>query len=411
FYIITGLYPGIYEVTFQCQGFAALTQKVRVFVGSHIRFDPAMAVSPVVAQEEVVEASGGVAVNTNSAQLSDPISYRQLNELPTLVRDPYSLITLSSNVTPIRINIQGIGNLTATTQPEQDFSIDGQAPTTNNVRLDGGENIVNYWSTLGQRLPLAGVQEINVITNGFRPQLDRLLGGQSPVVAAQGGAAWHGPLFCFYRSDAGGRNSCENNAFGIPKGHLVGNQPGFAVGGPIKKDKFYFYGSGEGIIQRSTQNRIAFVPTVGLAAIPAIAPFFTAFPLAPGVTDTGRVLTVGDTLGLLGLPPPPATGGAFAALGAGFPAFRQVSFNVPTDFGAGFPQDTGMAIARADYALSDRSLIYGRYAYLGRDIYRGAFSASPFAGFNTGLGEIDHNAQLNWLFPISSVGCCASPGA
>src|SRR5262249_45368122 len=118
---------------------------------------------------------------------------------------------------------------------------------------------------------------------------------------------------------------------------------------------------------------------------------------------------VGDTLARLGITTPPP--GAFTALGLGFPAFRQVSFSVPTDFGAGPPQNTALAVARMDYALSDRSLIYGRDAYTNRDIFRGALSFSPFAGFNTGVSEVDHNAAFNWLFPISSVGCCASPGA
>ena len=64
-----------------------------------------------------------------------------------------------------------------------------------------------------------------------------------------------------------------------------------------------------------------------------------------------------------------------------------------------------------DWTISDRSLIYGRYVYTGRDIFRGALSFSPFAGFNTGVDEMDHNAMINWLYTLSGPDCCSGPGA
>ena len=103
------------------------------------------------------------------------------------------------------------------TEPDQDFAIDGQPPTFNNVQVDGGEQIVNYWTTLGQRIPLEGVQEINVITNGFRPEYGRLGGGLINVATRPGGNNWRGSLFEFYRGDALNSNSFEANALGIEK--------------------------------------------------------------------------------------------------------------------------------------------------------------------------------------------------
>jgi hypothetical protein len=101
FFILTNLPPGVYEVTVQAQGFALRGQRVRVFVGSVVRVDMQLSLTPVQVEEEVLEGSGGVDVNTQSGQLSDPISRRQLTELPVITRDPYSLITLSGNVTPL----------------------------------------------------------------------------------------------------------------------------------------------------------------------------------------------------------------------------------------------------------------------------------------------------------------------
>jgi len=428
FYVITNLPPGIYEIGVQAQGFAVRAQRVRVFVGSVVRVDTQLSVTPVTVDELVIEGSGGVEINTQTGQLSDPISGRQLRELPVITRDPYSLVTLSGNVIPFRINPLGGAPITGfvsspvfNTEPDQDFAIDGQPPTTNNVQVDGGENIVNYWSTLGQRMPLEGVQEINVITNGFRPEFGRLFGGLINVAIRPGGNVWRGALFEFYRGDALNSNSFEANALGITKGHLVGNNFGFAAGGPISEDKLYFFATAEGIRVRSRENRVALVPdptllaaSTAISGTTATSNFFGAFPLGP--VTTGRTFTFADTVAQLGGPGAFVATSPFLALAttpatAGLPAFDQVFFDVPTNIGGGLPQDTALVAARMDWTKSDRSLIYGRYAYTGRDIFRGAISFSPFTGFNSGVNEVDHDAQINWLYTLSGPGCCSGPGA
>jgi hypothetical protein len=87
FFIFSNLPPGIYEVGIQAQGFAVRSQRVRVFVGSVVRLDTQLSVTPVQVDEYVVDASGGVEINTQTGQLSDPISGRQLRELPVITRD------------------------------------------------------------------------------------------------------------------------------------------------------------------------------------------------------------------------------------------------------------------------------------------------------------------------------------
>src|SRR6266545_2404297 len=435
FFILTNLPPGVYEVGVQAQGFAVRAQRVRVFVGSVVRIDTQLSVTPVQVQEEIVEGSGGVKINTQTGQLSDPVSGRQLRELPVITRDPYSLITLSGNVTPFRINPLGGTPITGfasfpvfNTEPDQDFAINGQPPTFNNVQVDGGENIVNFWSTLGQRMPLEGVQEINVITNGFRPEFGRLGGGLINVATRPGGNTWRGDIFEFYRGDALNSTSFEANALGIRKGHLVGNNFGGAVGGPVIDDKLYFFTSGEGIRVRSRENRVALIPTTTLLglAIPATvlgstgttATFINSFPLGP--VTLGRTFSFADTVAQLGgagnFVRPPGTTSPFLTLAttpatAGLPAFQQIFFDVPTNLGGGLPQDTALAVGRLDWTKSDRSLIYGRYVYTSRDFFRGSLSFSPFAGFNSGSHGLDHDAQINWLYTLSGPGCCSDPGA
>src|SRR5262249_30606963 len=187
----------------------------------------------------------------------------------------------------------------------------------------------------------------------------------------------------------------EVNAFGRGGNtHLVGNMPGFAVGGPIIHDKLFFFNGTEGNIVRSREDRIALVPNPALfPAITALVPgsttpaFFAAFP--PPTTNVLTTLNVGQTLTLLGIPAGGSTPfGLFSGLPALTPAFNLVAFNTRADVGGGLPQDTLLSVTRLDYTLSDRSLIYGRYAYSTRDIFNGALSFSPFFGFNTGVHEL-----------------------
>ncbi|HZS04226.1 MAG TPA: carboxypeptidase-like regulatory domain-containing protein [Blastocatellia bacterium] len=160
FYTVASLQPGLYEITVQDQGFANRTQRVQVTIGAIRRVETQLSVTPVTGEEKVL-GGGGVEVNTQNTQLADPVSNRQLRELPTVTRDPYDLISLSGNVT-------GTGTASAGGRRDPAYAINGQRPTANNVQLDGGENVTNYTTSLGQRIPLDGVQEMQVVTTRSR---------------------------------------------------------------------------------------------------------------------------------------------------------------------------------------------------------------------------------------------------
>jgi hypothetical protein len=389
FYIIGSLQPGLYDVQIQAAGFANRTQRVRVSVGTARRLETLLSVTPVTENQEIIEGSGGVDVNTQSHRLSDPISGRQIRELPTITRDPYDLVTLSGNVTPTT-NPNGIGG-----QRDIAYSINGQRPSGNNVQLDGGENITNYTTALGQRIPLDAVQEIQVLTSGYLPEYGRTGGGLINLATRQGSNDFTGSVYWFHRNRALSSNSFENNALGVPKGQLVANQFGYAIGGRLVPDRLFFFNSTEGNIVRNRENRVALTPTSQLIAASA-APtrtFFNTFPLNT-TTTSGRTFTVGEIRNLLGITT--TAGNAFAALPATLPAFGLAQFSANTDTGAGVTQDTFSTVGRIDYTFTPRSLIYARYAFLDRDFFGGSLSASPFTGFDAGVRERDHLALLNW---------------
>lgn len=389
FFNIPSLQPGLYDVTIQSSGFAARTQRVRVSVGSALKLDTQLSVTPVTEKQEIVEASGGVAVNTQNYQLSDPISGNQIRELPTIQRDPYELVTLSGNVTPVNPT-NGAGAARSNV-----FAINGRTPNANNFHLDGGENLDTLTSGLGMRIPLEAVQEIQVITNTFRPEYGRAGGGIINVATRQGTNEWHGSLFEFHRNSEFSSNSFENKAWGIPQGRFVANQFGYSVGGPLRQDRVFFFNSTEANLVRSRGNQVALVPSTQLLALSAAntQAFFNQFPL--GTTTPVRTFTVAETNALLGLTT--TTGNAFTSLPSTTPAFNLVSFSVPGNIGGGLPQDSISTVGRLDFNHTEHSTIYARYAFDDRDLYNGTFAFSPFSNFNAGSRERNHSGVLNWL--------------
>jgi hypothetical protein len=400
FYTVAGLQPGVYEIAVRASGFADRTQQIEVGVGSQKTVETQLSVTPLTGEETITPGSGGVEVKTQGQHLADPISGRQIRELPTVTRDPYELVNLSGNVTAAntRNGVNATG--TSTDSPRGlSYSINGQRPNTNNYLLDGGENIDVGTAGVGQNVPLEAVQEIQVLTNGFPSDFGRALGGVINVATRAGGNSWRGSLFEFHRNRELSTNSFENNALGIPQGHLVANQFGYAVGGPLVKDRLFFFNSTEMIRTRSREGQIALVPTPELLAASSAATraAFAPFPLAAGIN--GRVFTVAEVNAQLGLTA--GAGNAFASLPGTTPAFGLTQFAVNADQGAGLPQNSGLTVGRMDWNMNDRSSVYGRYAFEHRNYFDNTLTFSPFRGFGADSRERNHSAVVNWSNTIN----------
>jgi hypothetical protein len=400
FYNAAYLQPGVYEITVQATGFAEGTQRAVISIGNITRLNKELSVTPVTGQTEIHEGSGGVTVNSQNQQLSNPISGRQIRELPTVSRNPFDLVTLSGNVTPVNVrngvNAQGTSTVTSRAI---NYSINGQHPAGNNLQLDGGEMPSSYLIDRAQQLPLDAVQEIQVVTNNYLPSFGRAIGGVINYATRQGTNDLHGSLFEFHRNSSLSTNSFANNAFGVPEGHLVANQFGYSIGGPIRRDRLFFFHSTEGHIVRSREDRLALVPTANLLGVSALATrnFFNAFPL--GAVTVNNTLTAGAVRNLIGLGT--VAGNAFAALPAALPAFNLVQFPSWTDMGAGLPQDSLLTTGRVDWQVSDRSQVYARYAFEHRDLFAGTNSFSPFLGFDAGEAQRNHGAVINYSSELS----------
>jgi hypothetical protein len=375
--LFASLQPGLYDVTVNSRGFADLTKRAEVTVGSKSEIVMTMSTQAVAESVTVVAGEGGVQVNTQTQELSEVVSGKQITELPTLTRNPYDLVGLSGNVTPDQgATMRGTG-----------FAVNGMRASSTNILLDGGENVDAFTSQVGQSVPLDAVQEFRVITSNFSAEYGRASGGIVNVATKAGSNSFHGALYEFNRTSALASNSFDNNANGLPKGVFTRNQFGYAGGGPVVKDKLLFFSSTEWTRVRSNGEVISLVPTPQLLAASGVNTqnFFNAFHLVTPIN--GAVHTVAETLGNFGLP---ATG-PFGSLPGNLPAFGEVRSNRAADFGAGVPVSDWQTVNRLDYNLSDRTQIYIRGVYEQGSNPAGTVSFSPYQGFNTGQATGDQN--------------------
>ncbi|MBI1760105.1 MAG: carboxypeptidase regulatory-like domain-containing protein [Acidobacteria bacterium] len=385
-YVITNLQPGIYSVTVKAKGFADSSQQVNITVGAKISLDTAMSLTAITGNVVEIVAGGGVEVNTTHQELSDVVSGKQVTELPTLTRNPYALVVLSGNVAadPNGASGRGVG-----------VSINGQRAASTNITLDGADNNDSFVAGVGQTVPLDSVQEFRVITSNFSAEYGRASGGIVNVATKSGTNNFHGTLFEFNRVAATASNGFDNNAQGNEKGGFTRNQFGYSLGGPIKKDKLQFFSSTEWTRVRSTGPVINVVPTPQLIAASnaATQSFFAPYKLARPIN--GTVYTVGDVVASLGGAGAFGANSPFATLPANTPAFGQTKFSIPTDQGAGSPQNTYQTNSRVDWNISDKTQVYGRYALDSRVNAAGSLNYSPYDGFDSGQTIFNNNFLIS----------------
>jgi outer membrane receptor protein involved in Fe transport len=365
-YTSPSLKPDTYDVTIQFTGFKTFTQRVVVSVGSRVEVSAQLTVG---AQVEVVEVTAKEvnAVNTESQTLSSVITGEQLDALPTSpTRNPYALVGTSGNVTE---DNSGAGRGAG-------YAINGMRVASTDILLDGAENVDTFTASVGQIVPLDSVEEFSVLTNSFTAEFGRASGGVVNVVTKSGTNAFHGSAYEYSRLSALSANTEQNDATDTPKGVFTRNDFGFAVGGPVKKDKLFFFSNTEWIRVRSAApTDLTIIDPASVASLAtASQAFFTAYgTLAPGVST----IATG----------PCVTGGTINC--------DTVVFSVPSDAGGGAPQNTMMEVARVDYNFSTNTTLFVRYALYKELDFPGTVNASPYAGFNTGQTSFNQNYAIN----------------
>jgi outer membrane receptor protein involved in Fe transport len=373
-FTISNLQPEDYDVSVEAPGFSTLRQRTTVTVGMKVGLDLKLAVGKSETVVEVTASAGNVAVNTETQTISQTLTTAQLNELPTITRNPYLLVATAGNVSEDDPSGRGAG-----------VTINGLRSASTNILLDGVANNNEFTASIGQQVPLDSVQEIGIITNNFTAEYGRASAGIINVTTKSGTNDFHGTAYEFNRVSDLASNTFNNNANGIPKPVFARNQFGYSFGGPIKKNKLFFFNSVEWTRVRSADSITAIVPDPALiaAAAPATQAIFSAYGKLSSNTDVLQKLSRND-LTALGSDPcsGAATGGGCLSYNANAPMFDLVSYTVPAASGAGNPQNTYSLVGRVDYNLSDKTTLYARYALFSDAEQAGSVTNSPYAGYN-----------------------------
>src|SRR6202008_1796734 len=141
------------------------------------------------------------------------------------------------------------------------FAINGQRSSSTNILLDGGENVDLYTATVGQSVPLDAVQEFRVITSNFSAEYGRASGGIVNVATKAGSNSFHGSAYEYNRVSKLASNTADNNPNGTEKSRFTRNQFGYSIGGPVIKNKMFFFNNTEWTRVRANAQLLNFVPS------------------------------------------------------------------------------------------------------------------------------------------------------
>lgn len=397
-YLFANLQSGLYDMTVKSGQFAENTQRVQVTVGGKVSLDAKLSTQAIAADVQVVAAAGGVEVNTTDQQLSNVVTREQVRELPTITRNPYALVGISGNV-----SAGGEGRGTG-------YNINGQRSASTSILLDGVENVDNFTATVGQSVPLDSVQEFRVITGNFSAEYGRASGGIVNVGTISGGNEFHGTGYIFNRISKLASNGFNNNAFGIPRAVFTRNQFGYSIGGPIIKNKLFFFSNTEWIRIRSGGSRVAWVPTANFIAAANVntrnffAPYAIGGAAGPTISASQVLAQFGGAGNFRTTFNAPAENAflTFANANPNAAVFQQVTYSTPRDTGGGTPSNEYQTVNRIDWNISSKTQLYGRYALQDQVFAEGTVAFSPYTGFSTGAFAFNQNFLMNLTRTISS---------
>lgn len=252
-YTISSVVPGVYDISVEKNGL-----KTVKYAGVILTVDQALTLdsSMEVSQQEVtvvVEGNQVPAINTTDAQISNVVEEKQIQDLPLILRDPYQLVLLTPGVTQTNSSLGG-------------FSINGARERDNNFLLDGTNN--NDPGVPGTGLVTLNpdtTQEFRVITDNYLPEFGRNAGSVIDIVTRSGSNEFHGDLYYFGRWDALGARDFFNTPAVGTKNPYVRNLYGVSVGGPVKKNKLFYFFNFEGHRWATTTEANATVPAQGFS--------------------------------------------------------------------------------------------------------------------------------------------------
>ncbi len=258
-YQVTLLPVGHYSITVKAQGFkTTTTPDLSVEAGDRARADLHLETGGE-SETVTVEASTPL-LQADNATVSSTVTAKAVQDLPLNGRNFVQLVQLVPGAN------EGPGNgLTSGGRPDDrrvsaSFSVNGQDDTLNNYIIDGTDDNERVIGSIGVRPNVEGIQEITVETNSYSAEAGRTAGGVVNIITRSGTNQFHGSAYEFFRNDIfDARNVLQTTG---RKPELRQNQYGGSIGGPIFKDRTFFFGDYEGFRLVSGVTYTSTVPTI-----------------------------------------------------------------------------------------------------------------------------------------------------
>jgi hypothetical protein len=402
-YRFTFLKPGRYSVSAVSASMKSGASEFTLLVGQEAGMDLVMNVQGTTQTIEVTAA--GSVVQTENANQATSFNEKQMVDLPMSGGD---ITNLAFTVTGIRVNVGG-GNA--------NFNANGVPFNATQFTINGGDivepyNNNNKSGASNNTLGANDISETAVILNAFSAQYGRMAGAQVNYVTKSGTNAFHGNLSESYNDAIFNANGFFNNATGTPRGRSVANQYAASLGGPIIKNKTFFFVNTEALRYALPSTGVVSVPSPQLqqyilaeipaASVPLYQDAFSLYNNAPGIN---RAVPVTNGTGLLQ--------DGFGNLGCGHQKFpgtflngssgQQFGVNVPCadTFGTNTSSINieNLLSGRVDHTINDKQRIFFRFS---DDWGTQATSTSPVNPvFNQQSVQPWYTGQLNHTYIIS----------
>src|SRR5215471_11532286 len=263
--------PGVYSVGIEKSGFASVTQRnVELLVNTPATLDATMQVANVT--ETVNVEADVVKINTVDASIGNSFNQTQVRQLPLQTRNVVELLSLQPGVTQT-------GEVLGSRRDQNNITLDGvDANDNQNSGLGGlgtgtktalpGLNGMGIDRKSGFNaalpVPLDSVEEFRVTVGGEGAEQGRSSGGQVTLVTKSGANQFHGSAYEFNRNTLFSANDWFNNRAGVARQPLIRNQFGASLGGPIKKDRVFFFFNYERRLDRSANSQLSHVPSTAM---------------------------------------------------------------------------------------------------------------------------------------------------
>ena len=397
-YVVPSLRPGDYSIAVESKGFQKTVRTgVTLQVAQVARIDVRLQTGAVTESVEVVGATP--LLDTLTSSRGSVIDQKKIVELPLNGRDYNQLALLSPGVLPgtprlASVNFKGVLN------------VNGNRTFNNVFLLDGIDNISYSNSFRGENVQLVqpsieALQEFKIQTNAYSAEFGRSSGAVVNATIKSGTNTIRGSVYEFLRNDSLDANNFFSNALGAPKPKRERNQFGAAAGGPLVKNRTFWFGDYEGLRDQEGVPRVRQVPTAaekaGLFSAAVFDPFTTGRPEfsrnAQGqwVIPRERWDPVGAAI--VALIPDPNVANSTIYASTPVTDTRTDQFDV-----------------RLDHQLSPNMTLFGRYSFVDTTVFRPA----PLPGlgegsFNDAFGSNDMRSQglaigLTWTVSPTLVG-------